>query len=295
MIGNVGIKKRFVVIAVLLIVFGCIVVIEGTKLRKNKEILQEAKDFSLIREILGTDTEVDYADKSAYIPVGDRVVLYKEIKFVKSEKLHNYKGEFFLEGKDCNWYYVKSRKGVQYLIAEYENGENSLWEYDQIVCIPTKEVKENYPEASYEQFTYKEVLELIYHVNETEDISYIVAYYQPREWVWEAIEIRDASTIEKICNTLCRLEHGVAGVTTREWLPYRTEEIKREVKENGEKNYDKKIIIVLSDGTTIENMGYDSAVGAFYENSMLGYFAGTVYEVSDDADYEEMNIIFEME
>ena len=175
------------------------------------------KEGKEVSELIAALTSVCREEKNTMIgkqitvlPVNNRVAHYRLVFFQPTAEQERITGLYSnrdyqiealigesigkLQIRDAqNWYRLKGKDDLRYLISETFDGRYAVWEFVSFQATENKKLEEIYPDCRMESYTLQDILTSIYQVNSASDIASIEL---------ETAEINEGSIIAGDCSAV---------------------------------------------------------------------------------------------
>ena len=220
------------------------------------------------------DYAVDAIAHPVYIPVKNRVAEYIKDDS-PSINLKKDLGELYAETEEYDWYKLENVNNIEYLIQKTEDGILTLWHFDSFLTEDASDqVKEGFPYAEFDAWSYGEEMLYVYNVDCAESIDSITVRAASHGDVEklneitdeiETFEIEDQDEIEYLYDVLS--DRKCFGYGSEFRIHFRTPEIQAEIEadQDNEYYYMRELEIHLKDGASIKGLNYSSASGVFFK------------------------------
>ena len=269
-------EKWFALILLLLLLVGCNnnvdIQDDVTNVASYTYVPVENKVASYIYQEGKTSQDLEDELGDVYVELGE----FYKVKREENETDISYQNRCNLwDGvENCTWYKLKDIDNVEYLIRE-SSDELTLWKFDVFFVNGTSadNVRDAFPEAELDSYTYGEEIFYVYNVDSAEDIKSITvksASHTDLEKLnsitneIETFEIVEREKIEYLYDVFSEMIcNGYDEMITN----YRTAEMQEKI-ESDQDNvflYLRELEIHLEDGNSINGLTYSSAAGAFYK------------------------------
>ena len=270
-------EKWFALILLLLLLVGCNnnvdIQDDVTNVASYTYVPVENKVASYIYQEGKTSQDLEDELGDVYVELGDFYEVTREEN--ETDESYQIRCNFWNEVQNCTWYKLKNVNNVEYLIRENATGELSLWKFDVFFVDGTSadNVRDAFPEAELDSYTYGEEIFYVYNVDSAEDIKSITvksASHTDLEKLnnisnkIETFEIVEREKIEYLYDVFSEM---ICNGYDEMIINYRTAEMQEKI-ESDQDNvflYLRELEIHLENGNSINGLTYSSAAGAFYK------------------------------
>lgn len=218
-------------------------------------------DVSTLLRLNTAFTMTEQELRMTFVEIGEYSAIYEQIKSVKSSRLKVSIGSE-VEGVQ-NWYRVSGHEDMQYLILK-ENDTYSLWKFNSFQS---------------ENYSYNDVLQIIYNINSAEDIEKIIVFPANMDNSDAGKELQneigthiitDDASIQFIYQVLTGLT--CYGCDNWEMVGFDDTTLLHQVRVG------RYLTFVTSEGMEIDTLKYTGLSNMFYEYGGIAYSALSVEE-----------------